>query len=116
MCRTCSKHDKAFRNVEFLRQVGYILDFEALAKGKIQPSCYFVYLKSRPDFEHEAIREIPGGEFLCFRGRILTDDWDAGPTLKCLENRLPPDFIVADEYEDNLSEFTHCTYEVQIRL
>ncbi|MDL2306820.1 helix-turn-helix domain-containing protein [Desulfovibrio sp. OttesenSCG-928-C06] len=110
------KRDRVFQNVEFLRQVGYVLDYGALAKGVIQPDSYFVYLKNKPDFEHEAIIEIPGGEFLCFRGRILSDDWDASQTLEYFKERPGPGIIVADEYEDNMREFTYCTYEVQMLL
>lgn len=110
------KRDKAFKQIETLRQVGYILDYTALTEGRIQPASYFVYLKTRPDFDHEAIREIPGGEYLCFRGRILTDDWNADSALACFADRPPPDMVIADEYEDNLREFIHCTYEVQMRI
>ena len=111
-----AKRGNAFKNTEFLRQVGYILDYDSLAKGVIQPACYFVYLKNRPDFEHEDILEIPGGEYLCFRGRILTDDWNAALALECFADRQAPGIVVADEYEDNLREFAHCTYEVQMSL
>lgn len=109
-----AKRDKAFKSIELLRQVGYILDYTALTEGRIQPTAYFVYLKQRPDFDHEAIREIPGGEYLCFRGRILTEDWSATPALACFADRTPPSIVIADEYEDNLREFIHCTYEIQL--
>ncbi len=113
---TILKNGPPFKQLPVLRQTGYILNFAALLAGKIQPETYFVYLKGEPGLEHSAIRALPAGEYLCFRGRILTDDWDAGPAAACFPGDRTPRLVVADEYEDNLRDFIHCTYEVQIFL
>ncbi len=112
------KKSPPLNQVPVLRQTGYILNFEALLQGKIEPETYFVYLKSAPEFSHEAIREVPAGEYLCFRGRILANDWDPEPIAACFQDAPPPPstLVVADEYEDNLRDFLYCTYEVQIFL
>lgn len=113
---TILKSRPPFKQLPLLRQTGYLLNFEALLDSKIQPEAYFVYLKGEPPFGHEAIRALPAGEYLCFRGRILTDDWDSGPAAAYFADDRSPRLVVADEYEDNLRDFLHCTYEVQIFL
>ncbi|MDL2226697.1 helix-turn-helix domain-containing protein [Deltaproteobacteria bacterium OttesenSCG-928-M10] len=113
---TILKNSPLLKQLPVLRQTGYILNFEALLDGKIQPEAYFVYLKGDPGLVHDAIRTLPAGEYLCFRGRILTDDWGPSPVADCFPADRSPRLVVADEYEDNLRDFLHCTYEVQIFL
>ena len=113
---TILKSRPPLKQLPVLRQTGYILNFEALLNGKIQPESYFVYLKGDPGLTHEAIRTLPAGEYLCFRGRILTDDWTPEPALAYFGDDRSPRLVVADEYEDNLRDFLHCTYEVRIFL
>lgn len=113
---TSIRRDKQFEDLNYLRQHGYILDFNGLMEGEIRPKSYFVYLKDKPTMEHDAIREIPPGQYLCFRGKILINEWDSS-LVKAFFKDLPPcEMVVADEYEDNLREFISCTYEIQLLL
>ncbi len=123
---TKEKSKKEFEEVSFLRQVGYILDFQELLEGNIRPQAYFVYLKDKPQLDHAFIRSIPAGEYLCFRGKILTEDFQPGYIRKYFENetgnnkkatdRLADRLVVANEYEDNFHQFMECVYEIQILL
>ncbi|MPN49309.1 hypothetical protein SDC9_196926 [bioreactor metagenome] len=105
-----------------MRQVGYILDFQELLDGNIRPQAYFVYLKDKPELDHSFIRSIPAGEYLCFRGKILTEDFDPGYIRKFFgnkeDNKTANDnrLVVANEYEDNFHQFMECVYEIQILL
>jgi len=105
-----------FEDQDFLRQNGYLLNFDALMEGTVQPTGYFIYLSEKPAFESQFVKEFPAGEYLCFRGRLLTRDWDMEYIRKTLEGRSKPALVVADEYEDNLKSFTKCVYEIQFLL
>jgi len=110
------KNKPPFRDLSFLRQHGYVLSFQALTEHRIEPECYFIYLKDTPDFEHPAIRTIPAGEFLCFQGRILSNDWNPELVNQYLPHLPASSLVVADEYEDNLKDFARDLYEIQILL
>ena len=107
---------KNFRSVLFLRQNGYILNFSALKQKKIQPLAYYIFLKKRPPFDHPFIREVPEGEYLCFRGRILTGEFSLDCVEKYLSRFKSSPLILANEYEDNFEEFLKCNYEIQILI
>jgi len=110
------KNQKPFRELSYLRQHGYLLNYRAMTEHRLEPECYFIYLKDRPDFEHPAIRTIPAGEFLCFQGRILSNDWDPGLINKYFGDLPASPLVAADEYEDNLNDFSRDLYEIQIFL
>lgn len=110
------RSEKRFCSLNYLRQHGYILDFDRLMSGEIQPKSYFVYLRDKPEIESVEIREIPPGEYLCFRGKILVNEWDSRFVREFFRDMPPSPLVVADEYEDNLREFMECTYEIQILL
>lgn len=105
-----------FNEDDFLRQNGYLLDYGALMDGRIQPTGYYIYLSEKPAFECPFVREFPAGEYLCFRGRILANDWNAEYIQKILDDSPQPELVIADEYEDNLKKFTQCVYEIQFLL
>ncbi len=100
----------------FLRQNGYILDFKSLMDCKIKPSHYFIYLKEKPEFEHKFITELPAGEYLCFRGKILAENYNVEYIKEFFEDNAKNHFVVANEYEDNFKEFRQCIYEIQILI
>ena len=105
-----------FEDYDFLRQNGYLLDYDKLMEHQVQPTGYFVYLNEKPAFECPFVKEFPAGEYLCFRGRILADDWDIGFIKKLMRGNPKPEMVIADEYEDNLKKFTQCVYEIQFLL
>ena len=110
------QRETKFANLDYLRQHGYTLDFQSLMQDKIQPKSYFVYLKQMPGIKHPAVCTLPAGEYLCFRGKILVDEWDVSLVRQHWENRPGDTLVVADEYENNLHDFLHCEYEIQLLL
>ena len=68
------------------------------------------------DVYKRQILELPAGTYLCFRSRICAGEWDAALLKKYMQKYRKPAYVVANEYEDNLIEYHHCPYEVQILL
>lgn len=113
---TKEKSKNEFKNVTFLRQNGYILDFYKLLESQTLPLYYFVYIKEKPNFDHPFIQEVPAGEYLCFRGNLLSDNYDATFIKKFFAEDSQKHFVIANEYEDNFLEFQNCIYEIQILI
>lgn len=99
-----------------LRQNGYILDFHRLLQNEISALYYFMYIKEKPAFSHPYIREIPGGDYFCFRVKLLSETCENAWFKTYFEGSPSSHLVIADEYEDNFYEFQHCTYEVQVRI
>ena len=103
--------------VHILRQYGFIGDFEDLLENKFTKKEYFIYLKDTSNLEPSNYRILPAGEYLCFRAKICTDDWDISTIKKYFEYDIAhPKYFIANEHEDNLIEFHDCPYEVQILI
>lgn len=109
------KNSEGLSQCHYRRQFGYVVDYEALEKGKFKPKKYYVYLKNK-EFNHPNIIEVPAGMYLCFRSRICAGEWDSGILTKYMEKYEKPAYVLANEYEDNLVEYHHCPYEIQILL
>lgn len=101
-------------DLKYRRQYGYIASFEELEHKKFEPSKYFIYLKEKPKEPAEFYMELPAGEYLCFRGRIRTEDWDPSLVSAYFKDHEKPAYVVANEYEDNLTEYHACPYEIQM--
>ncbi len=104
-------------NVRFLRQFGYIADFEELLKKRFCRKEYFIYIKDKTELEPQRYKELPAGEYLCFRARICTDDWNSDLIKKYFSSfQERPAYVIANEHEDNLKEYHNCPYEIQILI
>ncbi|MDL2227004.1 helix-turn-helix domain-containing protein [Deltaproteobacteria bacterium OttesenSCG-928-M10] len=110
------KNKPLFRNLPFLRQHGYFLNFESLLDRRIVPEYYFVYLKEAVPLENESIMHLPAGEFLCFRGRLLIGQWEPELVIDLLKSLPGPALVAADEYEVDLQDFSNDIYEIQVML
>lgn len=103
-------------NLKHRRQYGYIASFKDLIKKNFVPNKYFIYLKEKPTYAAPWLMELPAGEYMCFRGKIRTEDWNPYLVTEYFKNHKEPEYIVANEYEDNLVEYHACPYEVQILI
>ncbi|AKA71498.1 MerR family transcriptional regulator [Clostridium scatologenes] len=102
--------------LSYRRQYGYELTTSGLFQSKFEPKTYFIYIKDRPKFFTPFYKELPAGEYLCFRTKLLHEKWDT-TILKKYFNSIPkPSTIVALEFEDNLVEYMNTDYEVQILI
>lgn len=122
---TEEKARKKYKNLAFLRQNGYVLDFESLLKGLIKPSYYFVFLKEKPEDHHRFVQEVPAGEYLCLRTKLLSEPFHQNDLVNLMnqwqdtyadKHCRPEPFVIANEYEDNFNSFNECIYEIQIRI
>jgi Predicted transcriptional regulators len=104
---------KNSKKLSYRRQYGYIASFDNLVDKKFVPHKYFIYLKEKPDCVEDWYMELPAGEYLCFRGRIRTDDWDPSIIAAYFKAHKTPAYVIANEYEDNLAEYHYCPYEIQ---
>lgn len=111
LARLKNSHDLKYR-----RQYGYIADFSHLIQKQFTPQQYYIYLKEKPAHSADWLKEFPSGTYLCFRGRVRTENWDPSLVLAYFHNRPIPPYVIADEYEDNLSEYHSCPYEVQLLI
>lgn len=109
------KNSEGLDQMKYRRQYGYIADYDAMMEGTFRPKSYFVYVKEKM-FNHPNILELPAGTYLCFRARICAEEWRPDTLERYLRKYKRPVFAVANEYEDNLTEYHHCPYEVQILL
>lgn len=110
------KAQPQFKGLAFLRQYAYLVDFAHLVDKEFWPSHYFIYLRDKPDFESENLMELPGGEYLCYRARMLTDAWDAEPLREFFRHGPQPRLVIANEFEENLVEYLDTQYEIQMLL
>lgn len=111
------KSNPSMENVHFLRQFGYVADFKDLLNKQFTRMEYFIYIKDTTGLMANQYRELPEGEYLCFRAKICTDDWDISLIKKYFEQvEKHPSYFIANEHEDNLREYHSCPYEIQILI
>lgn len=122
---TKEKAQKKYKSLNFLRQNGYVLDFDSLLKGEIKPTYYYVFLKEKPEVSHHFVQEVPAGEYLCARTKLLAEPFRNDDLMSVLNEwygktgepaEKPKPYVLANEYEDNFYDFQECVYEIQIRI
>lgn len=104
------------RNLNYLRQYAYSVSFDKLMQKTFWASNYFIYLREKPDFPTEYLMELPAGEYICYRARILTDNWDPTNLIDFFKDKPKPKLVITNEFEENLVEYLGTQYEIQILL
>ncbi len=112
------KSQENFKNLKYLRQWNYILDYNSLIKREFYPLYVTMKIKERPNFQSDNIIVMPEGEYLCFRAKILAGDFGNVISLNNYFKKLEvtPRYVMACEYEDNLKEYINTPYEIQILI
>lgn len=106
-----------FKTLHYRRQYGFIIDFDDMLMQHFSPTAASIYLKRKPDFISPYITTLPAGDYLCFSAQLRLDKWNAEDVKHFFENgNYKPSFVIANEYEDNLVEYTATPYEVQVYL
>ena len=113
---TQTQRSPAFSRAHFLRGHGYLLDFSALMAGRIVPTHYFVYLRQQMVQDHPALVTVPAGPYLCIQARILSEPFDGQSLRQYFKDVQSPRLVLANEYEDNFTDFQDCVYEIQIQV
>lgn len=109
-----------YNSLTYLRQYGYLMDYQQMKQDRLFPKGYFIFLKNRPAEELPNLIEFPDGTYLCFVLRIQNEfprkQWDHTSYLEMLRGQPDPTLVLANEYEDNLHQFASCKYEFQILM
>lgn len=103
-------------HLSYRRQYGYELTTTGLFQSNFEPKTYFIYIKNRPNFFTSHYKELPAGNYLCFRTKLLQQKWDTTILKKYFDALPKPSTVIALEFEDNLVEYMNADYEVQILL
>jgi len=106
-----------FKSLPYRRQYGFLLDFDDMMRQHFAPTAASIYLKRKPEFMSPYITTLPAGTYLCFRAKLRLDEWNSAEVCNFFENNVyTPVFAIANEYEDNLTEYTATPYEIQVLL
>lgn len=106
---------KQLHALSYRRQYGYELSVPDLFQSIFKPKTYFIYLKQRPDFYTPYYKELPAGEYLCFRTKLLREQWDT-KVLQTFFSSTRPVTVIGLEFEGNLVEYMDAEYEIQMLL
>ncbi len=114
-CLAKEKSEQGIDNAMYLRQYGYKISYDAFCKQKFRPDYYFIYLNEKVK-DAPNILKLPEGDYLCFRERILEEAWNPQRIISYFQGKAKPELMLAMEYEDNLDNYAHANYEIQILL
>ncbi len=111
------RNTEPFKSLAYMRQYSYVLNYDSLLKNQLDPYYFGMFIKSNPGLHGDDILDIPEGDYYCFRARILSEGWDPYLIRMFFSDRKgKPSLVLANEYEDNLHEYSLCPYEVQILI
>ena len=96
------------------RQFYSLHDYYALLNKEFKAHYTGMLLTGEPGFSSPDIFELPAGDYYCFKAPILSDDWNPHVLQMFLDDGLVTRLVVTAEYEDDLSDYSHCPHEVQI--
>jgi DNA-binding transcriptional MerR regulator len=106
-----------FKVLQYRRHYGFMIDFNLMIRQRFSPTAAYIFLKRRPEMDSPYIDTLPEGKYLCFTAQLRLNRWNSQEVKDFLEKcEYTPAFAVANEYEDNLTEYTATPYEVQIYL
>lgn len=110
------KNKPRFNNLYYYKWYVYLIDYKDMKNKTLNVKYTGLFLKEPPAFDSPYIIEIPAGNYICFKGRIRTEDWDPSLVIKCFEGRSSPKLVIACEYENSLWKFDNSTFEVQVLM
>ena len=110
------KNSDKFKDLKYVRQFSIILDYESLINCKLDRKYLGMFIKEAPDFSSEYIIEIPEGDYLCFKARILSETWNPYFAKLFFSGKKAPSIVLANEYEDSLYEYSRSVYEIQMLI
>lgn len=93
------KSEQGIDNAMYLRQYGYKISYSKFCEQKFRPDYYFIYLNEKvKGFKN--IYKLPEGEYLCFREKILEENWNPQRIINYFQGKEEPKLMLAMEYED----------------
>lgn len=114
------KAEPEFAGLDFLRQIGFVLDYPALMEGRFVPTHYFMLLETRPEKPSPEILTVPAGDWLCFRTTDIQSPAGLPRFRRYLTRQADTPVALACEYEQNLDSscesWLESMFEIQILL
>ena len=110
------RNSSEFADTVYRFQFTYLIDFPSLLEKKFVPNTAGLFLSKNFPKNSPHVRELPGGDYLCFRGRIRTGGWDAEHILRLFDGLTTPQMIIANEHEYNFVNYEDSIFEVQMFL
>jgi len=110
------KNSDKFKDLKYVRQFSLVLDYNDLMECNLNKKYLGMFIKEPPTFESDKIIEIPEGDYLCFKARILSDTWNPYFAKLFFSGKTKPPIVLANEYEDNLYDYSKCIYEIQMLI
>ena len=114
------KSEPDLANKEYLRQIGFVLDYSALLEGVFRPTHYFMLLENRPPVDFPEIRSIPAGSYLCYRTHISGPQADIPVFKQLLSSKRNQPLALACEFEQSLDDscesWLESLFEIQVLL
>ena len=100
-------------NFTYYRQWGYMMDMDGYLRNQFAPKRYFIFLKEKPEpWNEQYMAVIPAGLYLCL-WCSKKNDIHAEVVKSFYERQKKPDYALALEYENSLSDYKNCPYEYQ---
>ncbi len=110
------KNSNRFKELKYVRQFSVILDYNSLVECNIDRKYLGMFIKEAPNFKSDNILEIPEGDYLCFKARILSEEYNPYFAKLFFSGKKKPNIVLANEYEDNLYEYSRSIYEIQMLI
>lgn len=114
------KSEPDLANLEYLRQIGFVLDYAALMEGRFVPTHYFMLLEKQPQESFAEVRSVPAGSYLCYRTHISGARADVPIFQQFLTGRRDQPLALACEFEQSLDDscesWLESLFEIQVLL
>ncbi|MDN2454428.1 MerR family transcriptional regulator [Lactobacillus sp. UCMA15818] len=110
------RHSQEYKNLDVLRQFVLVLDWQDFKKHIITPLKMGLLVVGNIPSNCPDIMKLPARNSICFQGKILTDDWNGQFAIKIAQAHSCSGVVIASEYENSLSTFDNCIYEVEIQI
>ncbi|SUP43817.1 MerR family transcriptional regulator [Veillonella criceti] len=109
------RSSERLKNIIFKRQFTLVFKYEDFISGNLTPTHIGMFIKERPSIKSQFLTKIPSGDFFCLTSRILSEECNPHEAkLYFKDYQIKPKLVLANEYEDNLYEYSQCPYEIQI--
>lgn len=108
------RHSPQYEKLDVLRQFVLILDWHDFQKHIMTPVKMGMYVVGTIPDESTEIIELPECDTICFQGKILTNVWNGQFAIDIAKTHNSSGLVIASEYENSLTTYDECTYEVEI--
>lgn len=111
------KNTGYLKTLTYKRQFSLLFNYNDFIRGQNKPTHIGMFLNNKPDRESKDIVLIPEGNYFCMTSHILCEECNPYAAIEFFgREKKIPSLVLANEYENNLHEYTNCPYEIQILI